>query len=194
MSECLGRYCEEQRDVNGRLFTFLVECLNENYTNLCTADEVADILRAVPRDDLEGLDLLVFRQPKDGEEQRSCCWVAYSPEFLYNGRHRPALMLDAVDDTGRQVSIRPADRENEQEVECLREEGHRVADVGVRYIVTGTGEAIRKTQLYRTVFHLVYHHIEFYRGITAELDRERLANQYARRIKKKWISDLLYYD
>lgn len=194
MTENIERVHEEHRDINGRLFTFLVECLKRHFVYLCTIDEVADILRAVPQADIEGLELCVFRQPEEGEEPRNCCWGAYTPEFQYHGRRVPAVMLDAVDETGQLVSMRAVDRINEQEIECLREEGHRVADVGVRYIVTSTKEAIRKTQLYRTVFHLVYHHIEFFRGIKAELDRERLANLYARERKKKWISDLLYYD
>lgn len=194
MPEYVERFREERREINGRLFTFLVECLKRHFAYLCTIDEVAEVLRAVPSDDLEGLDLFVFRQPGGGAEYRKCCWGAYAEAYPYRDAVKPAVLLDAVDDSAQMVAVMPLNRANGQIVECLREEGHRVADVGDRYIVTSTKESVRRTQLYRTVFHLVRHHVDYFRGIRDELDRENRANKYAREMKRKWLADMLNYD
>lgn len=183
----------EIRDINGCPFRFVVEALRPFCLYLCTIDEVASMLRAAPQGDLAGLDLVVFHQPAVGEKT-GCCWGSYTAEYSYEGKLRRAILLDSVDSHAKSVAVRRADRDAAQEAEGLREDGHRVALISGRYIVASSREAIRVTQLYRSVYHQLYHHVRSFRGLPHETDDERLANGYARQAKAQWISETLLYD
>jgi hypothetical protein len=183
----------EYRNISGKPFKFIVESLGRQYVYLCSVDDVANILRAEPQCDSEGLELFVFHQPKMGEKA-GCCWGRYAAEYPYQGEYRRAVILDAVENRPQLSSVKLADRTAEQEAECLREDGHKVVLLSGRYFISSSQEAIRRTQLYRGVYHLIYHHIEMTRGIREEPDRERAANRYAREMKQKWLADMLRYD
>lgn len=183
----------EMRHINGQPLRFLVEALRPCNLYLFTIDEAANLLRAVPGDDLEGLDLVVFHQPAVGEKA-GCCWGAYTAEYRYEGRLRRAILLNSVNSHTHMVAVRQADRDAAQETECLREEGHKIALIDGRYIIASSRDAIRVTQLYRSIYHQVYHHVRSFRGIPLEADDERLANGYARQVKARWISETMQYD
>lgn len=186
--ENINQFNIENRNINGRTFHFIIENLKRSYIYSCSVDDVAEILKAVPSEDLIGLDCIVFRQPKRKEEIFSKCWGRIIYNYNFNKTVRPAIIIEAVDiskDLKMDKSLNPFDN---IELETLREEGHLISESKKFYIIKMTKESVRNTQLYRTIFHEVGHYVDYKSGMKRnELEKEVFANNYAKKIKEKII-------
>jgi hypothetical protein len=172
------------REVGGQSFRFIVEKPNKGYAYSCTPADVCALLQAVPAEELQGmLDLFIFYQPKTKEEILDGCWGRLVYDYSYKDEISPAIIIEAVDvSRGQRIekSSRPSDLE---EIRLLQEEGHTFTDMGGYLVMKSTMEAVRRTQLYRTVFHEIGHYYDFIHEICRNhQDKEIFANKYARRM------------
>jgi hypothetical protein len=148
--------------VGGAVRTFVVERTRDDSAYPCTVDDVARVLDAVDPIDIDGLQLVIFRQPTRKQAVLSPAWgrLRY---FMQLGRHRgAALILEAGPTEGLTVRFsRNMDLDDEAELDRFRRDGHQVVEdrrsISVRFDMA----AQREVQLYRTVLHEVGHHVDY---------------------------------
>jgi hypothetical protein len=192
--ESLSSYQAVSRLIGGKQFTILVEKTRKDTCHACTVDDIAFLLGDLPHEDLRHFDLIVLRQPKRKEEILSSVWgrAAFSVEI---GKHcGPAVMLEAnaISKPLRwSKSLRP---DYQAELERLKQDGHEVKTARSSHVITLSLDAVRSTQLYRTLLHEIGHHIDYRRtGDEAwdrktSLEKESFAHGYADSMRQKLIS------
>jgi hypothetical protein len=122
---------------------------------------VIEVLKLLPQADREGVELIVFRQPKRKERIFSPVWgrMAYWAEI---GKHSGVTVV---------IEAQPLDYSYTltkslvplfaKELDLLREDGHSIVTGRKAIEVTCPPEAIRNTQLFRTLPHEIGHHRDF---------------------------------
>jgi hypothetical protein len=153
------------RDVRGKRFSVLVESTRRGCVHCCTVEDVFRLLRHVPPPDHHGVACVILRQPKRKEEVLAPCWgrLAYRVEVgAYEG---PAVILEAVE-LGKPIrwtkSLRP---DAAEELARLREDGHLIAATGRAFVTEPTLDAVRATQLYRTLLHEIGHWVHYLQSV-----------------------------
>ncbi len=174
------------RKVNGKYYLFIIDRLKKGYAYSCTPDDVCRNLAAVPPGDLMGLNLVIFYQPKTKEDIRDGSWGRVVYDYQHGSSVKPAVILEAVDISREQRIPKTADPSDREEIRQLTEEGHTFTDMGAYYLMKSTMEAVRRTQLDRTLFHEIGHYYDSIRGIARNhRDKEAFANGYAKRMQEK---------
>lgn len=188
--ESLKSYKVTTRTINQSTIHFIVEKTRASSCHACTVDDLAHLLHHVPPTDLEGIELIVLRQPKRKEEILEPVWgrIAYCAEIdEYLG---PAIFLEARDlskPTRWSKSLNP---DGEAELARLRCDGHQVITTRRHNVLTSTIESVRSTQLYRTLLHEVGHYVDLHRNSAAfdrkvHREKEVFAHRYADELRRK---------
>lgn len=180
-----------KRIINAHEITFLVEPVQPGFFHACTPDDIVRVSELLPQRHIEGIDLIVLRQPKRKERILNLVWgqLRYWTEIQhYSGVaiHIEAQAVDGISCWGK--SLAPDDF---QELERLEEDGHQVISEARRYVIQMTAESIRATQLYRTLPHEVGHYVDYLLSKDEEgdsdlfwskpsKDKEDFAHRYAR--------------
>jgi hypothetical protein len=186
--ESLASYGAISRKVNRRQITFLVEKTRADSYHACTVDDIAHLLQYVAPADLEGIELIVLRQPKRNEEILNPLWgrIGYYVEI---GRHRGrAIFIEAVSLSKPMRWSKSLIPEIERELERLRNDGHEITATKRHHIVSSSLESVRATQLYRTLLHELGHHIDYSQnpssfGSKLPSEKESFAHRYADRVR-----------
>lgn len=175
-----------QREINGKRYSFAVEKLKRGYRHICSVDEICDVIKYVPEEDLEGLSLIVLRQPKKKEEIFSPCWGRLQYDYKYGNRTQPAILLEALD-LGRPMKIRKTGISPffRKELNRLEKEGAEILNDKRRLTVRITFQSAKNIQLYRTLLHEVRHYVSYKKGcrVNCYEENEAYANRYAAHIK-----------
>ena len=174
-----------QKIVNGKRYNFIIEKLKPNYIYTCSVDEICEVLSHCPVSDLEGLNLIILRQPKKKEHILSPCWGRLIYNFEYNNELQPAIILEAVDLSKDNVIKKSTiSLFHMKELQILQTEGHEVIDKNRNIIVKTTLEAAKNTQLYRTLLHEIGHYVFRRNGNSTNNyeEKELYANNYAKKI------------
>ncbi|UII21512.1 hypothetical protein [Fulvivirga ligni] len=95
--ERLSDYHKENRTINGNNFKFVIETTRENSAHACTVDDIAEIIRHIPPEDYQDLNLIILRQPKRKEEILASVWGRLIYSYDFEGTNGPAIMLEAID-------------------------------------------------------------------------------------------------
>ena len=173
-----------RRDVGTTSLTFLVERPRQGSFHACTIDDICRVLAFVPPDHLDGIELIILRQPTRKEEALKPVWgrlAYYAATGRYSGT---AIYLEAQ--TGKpgswSHSLTP---DGAAELDRLRADGHLVTRGRRGHRVAHTPEAIRSTQLYRTLLHEVGHYVDWLESVilptldsTDEAEDERITRAY----------------
>ena len=147
--------------INGHLLTFLVESTYADFCHACTPEDIAQILKLIPASHLEPIKLIVLRQPKRKEVILNPVWgrLQYWTQIeQYSG---PAIHLEAQP---RHLKFRwrkSLSPDQAVELERLQEDGHHVRSDRRYHYIESTPEAIRHTQLYRTLPHEIGHYVDY---------------------------------
>lgn len=190
--ERLGSYQKIEKVINGHPFTFVIEKTNAGSSHACSVEDIAKMIGYIPAEDYGEMKLIVLRQPKRKEILLSVVWgrLIYSYEFE-NG-YFPAIILEAVDYNGKLKWPRKLTVDDQKELERLIADGHQFTADKRRYTCTYTPEAVRNTQLYRTLLHEFGHYVHYCRQedyfSIPKSERETFAHQYADRLKEKLIA------
>lgn len=176
-----------QRVIKGKTYYFIVEELNQNYIYTCSIDEISNVLSFVPADDLEGLNLIILRQPKEKEEILDPCWGRLQYDFEFKGVPQPAIILEAIN-LNRDIKMKKAGISPffQRELSRLQIEENEITYDKRTLTIKKTRESAKNTQLYRTLLHEIGHYVYFIKGknIDNYEEKEAFANNYAESIKR----------
>jgi hypothetical protein len=175
-----------------RPLPFVVEPSRAGCYHACTPDDIARICSEIPQPDAEAIDFIVLRQPKRKEEILAACWgrAAFLAEI---GRLSGAAVILEAQPNGLVIrwpkSLSP---DRQKELERLREDGHQVQETRRHYLVHTTPQAVRTTQLYRTLLHEIGHLLDYSRNAVgwdqkAGLEKEVFAHNYADSLRRNLL-------
>jgi hypothetical protein len=195
-SEELNPHQLVQRVVLGRELTFIVEELRPPCVHACTIKDICRVLANVPLADWADLDTFVLRQSTRKQWLLHPAWgrMFYWADLGLPGRRAtafgPAVILEAVDCSGKFEWPADLDPDDLAELERLRSDGHCVSHVGRRFVFSMSPEAVRAMQLYRTMLHEIGHWVDYLDKVkrSADLgagDHAQLSEAYFQRPRKE---------
>jgi hypothetical protein len=162
-NESLGKHRIVRKNLNGREIVFIIEETSGGCVHACSVDDILHILSRIPESHWLGMNTFVLRQSTRKQRLLAPAWghMFYSAELGLPGRNAiavgSAIFLEAVniqENISWSTSLDPDDR---AELERLRSDGHRIEQVGRKHVFSMTKEAVRATQLYRTLLHEIGH-------------------------------------
>lgn len=159
--ERLGDYKRNEIEINGKKYIFVIETTLADSQHACSIEDVARVLEFIPPADLEGLDLIVFRQPKRKEWILSSVWGRLIYCYEFEKRLCPAIILEAVDYTEKIRWKKRFSVDDRRELQCLIEDGHPIIDTGRFYEAPCEHANVRNTQLFRTLPHEIGHYLDY---------------------------------
>lgn len=172
--------------------TFLVENVIAGYVHACTVDDIAQVLQHVPSDDLNGIDLIILRQPKRKEEILNSAWgrlVFYAEveKKKYEGR---AIVIEAMKPVSSRRWSKSLTPDEVKELKRLADDGHEIKLTARHHVICSSLAATRATQLYRTLLHEIGHHVDEKRNPEAfarkgSNEKEVFAHSYADKLAAK---------
>jgi hypothetical protein len=139
---------------------FYVEPPRADSRHACSIDDIVTVLRRLPSEDTKSLAAIVLRQPTRKQAILRPVWgrMIYSTSLARVSG--PAIFLEAQLAGLRwmfPLSTRP---EDEQELDRLRRDGHKIDRDRRAWRIESSPDAIRSTQLYRTLLHEIGHHVD----------------------------------
>lgn len=171
----VGAHRTVYREIAGKRWTFVVEPTSAGAWHACSVDDLARMLSLIPADDHEGLDLVILHQPTRKYRQLDGAWgqLCYSVEL--GRREGAAIVLHAFPagaswSWGRGRGLTPDDH---QELERLRQDGQEITRRGRKLTIHATWQAVRNTQLYRTLPHEIGHWTDFLERVRRDDNRDR---------------------
>lgn len=165
-TERLQVYSVVKRLVNGVEVRFIVEQTRENSFHACTIDDIVEVLKLVPILDLEEINLVVLRQPKRKEEILNSVWGRLIYSYEYEGDIHPAIIIEAQNSERKLEWTKRMSVGTQEEFTCLKNDGHLFKETKRTYVAEFNLEAIRNTQLYRTVAHEIGHYVHYLEVVT----------------------------
>ena len=215
--ERLSNYEKFTLKVHGKELLFVVEQLNSQFYYSCTAGDAQKVLNAIPKNDLQDLGLIVFRQPKKKERILSPVWgrLIYSMEF--EEKFYPAIIIEAFPKINEFKFPKKQSVDSKLEFELLKNDGLVFEEQKRNFVAKIDMDIVRNIQLYRTLLHEVGHYVHYYEvveSINCDTDeyeewsarwekylaipspeKEKYANNYAVRMKGNLLnSSLIPFD
>lgn len=166
-----------ERTVGGHTLPFVVEAPRPPFLHPCTVDDLAELIDLLPSSDFRGIAFVALRQPTKKQALLSLVWgrLIYHGEVA--GLSGPALVLEAQRAPSSVRWPKSLQPWVAAELDLLRSDGHLVSD-GVRsYRVASEPEAMRATQLFRTVPHEVGHYVDYRRRVLDTSSSEQEFNR-----------------
>jgi hypothetical protein len=187
--EDLKNYQSVMRRINNHPITFLVEETRDNCVHACTIDDITQVLRHVPLADLDGISLIVLRQPKRKEELIDPVWGRYVQYAVIDDFSGSTIFLEAVDLSGPIRWSKSLSPDLQAELKRLKADGHSVTTTKRDHVVSASLDSVRATQLYRTLLHEIGHHVDRKRGeesfdLKPSKEKEVFAHKYANKMRE----------
>jgi len=196
-------------EIKGHNITMLIEPPRKGSVHTSTPQDIIKVLELVAQEHVEEIEVVVLRQPKRKEELLKPVWgrfIYYANLGRYSG---PGVYLESVK-IGTLIKwgnkLTPFEK---KELDSLKTDGHRIERVKRGYDIHTTPEAVRNTQLFRTLPHEIGHAVDYLKnslnpsiGASTEseseyisdifsskssLDKEEYANRYAREFYQKHL-------
>ena len=187
--EKYSKYQKVRREINGEIFTFVVEKTRKNCFHACTIDDVAEMLKHISPDSFPGLRTIVFRQPKRKEVFFSSVWGRLVLGYLFEKQIESVIVLEAVDfDYSVSKWSKKLNPDDEKELDRLRNDGFEGIETKRHFELKLTLEDVRNVQLYRTIPHEIGHYVQWnedfekFDQIPSD-EKEVFAHGFADRIK-----------
>lgn len=190
--ESLKSYSAVTREINAKPIAFIVEKTRADSYHACTVDDIAHVLRAIPPTDLEGIDLIVLRQPKRKEEILRPLWGRVGFYVEIGKHHGRAIFIEAISLSKPMRWSKSLVPDVEIELQRLERDGHEITSTKRHHIVSSSVESVRATQLYRTLLHEIGHHIDYSRNPEAfdrkiPHEKEAFAHRYADALQEELL-------
>lgn len=153
------------RSIGDLTLTFLVEPVRRGCFHPCTVDDICRVLSFVRPNHLDGIDLIILRQPTRKQALLERVWgrlLYYATTGHFRGT---AICLEAQDlskPLKRPLSLSP---ELLRELERLRDDGHTITRGRRCYRIERTEESVRNTMLFRTLVHEVGHYLDWLQSV-----------------------------
>lgn len=198
---------KEEIVVHGSKIQVVTEKLKNGFSYSCTPSDVKRILNRLPKEDLEGLEYIVFRQPKKKESILSAVWGRLIYYFEFEGDYGPAIIIEATPAWKTFTYPKKQSVDETLEFELLKMDGMEFKESKRAYVADVDESVIRSVQLYRTLLHEVGHYVHYLQVVkrpqkegaeVEDLDarteayfnlskstKENFANRYAVEMKQK---------
>jgi hypothetical protein len=174
----LAANSREERIVAGRTLLFLTEHLSSGFEHACSIDDVCRVLEFLPASDWQEIGCIVFRQPTAKQLRLRPAWgrmfyygcvgLPGKPD-IYAG---PLIILEAQNCSKKQIWSRAMSLEWRDEQARLLADGHIIAASGKSFEMSSTLEAVRATQLFRTLLHEVGHWHDYQQRVELPSENE----------------------
>jgi len=163
----------ESHTIGEQEILFLRETPRDGWDYYCSAADVVHVLSFVPKEDLEDLEIVAFRQPTHKQFQLCPVWGRWLFWADFQQKTGSAIVLEAQ--PLRHTRIWPAKLSvfGRRELERLRRDGHQIVESGRSIEIRSTPGAHRQTLLYDTVLHELGHHVEYLEKVTRKIDWDR---------------------
>jgi len=150
-----------QFKIGTQIITILYENPRLGHSYGCTPYDVEHLMRLLPGEDIEGIELVSFRQPTHKQSQQFPVWgrlIYYSTIGSYEGTciNLEAINLDHVIEWPRKLSV-----ENQAELARLKSDGHLYEETSRTHRFTVTENSLRHHILYRTLLHEIGHWVDY---------------------------------
>ena len=191
--ELLEDYRSVQRSIGDRQITFLVERTLPGCLYSCSVDDIVHVLQSVPSADLEELELVILRQPKKKETILHPVWGRWVASAGISERYYgSAIFLEAVSPNLKYSWSKSMDIDSLKELDRLKGDGHKIEATKRHHVITMSLDAVRSTQLYRTLLHELGHHVDYNRNPTLFRTKPRsegevFAHRYADKLKEELL-------
>lgn len=159
--ERLENFEKEIRKINGKTYTFIIEETRIHSKHACSVIDVENILKLIPSEDLDGLSLIIFRQPKRKEEILSSVWGRLIYSYEFEDDYQPAIIIEAIDYSKKLKWSKKLSVESQKELNRLISDGHKFIDTGRTNEANYEIDNVRNTQLYRTLLHEIGHYVHY---------------------------------
>lgn len=152
------------------------------------------MLSLIPAEDHEDLDLVILHQPTRKYRQLNGAWGQLCYWVEVGRRQGAAIVLHAfpASCSWRWSTTRGLTSDDYQELERLRQDGHEITRRGRKLTTHITPQAVRNTQLYRTLPHEIGHWTNFLEEVWRDDDknrpvreREHSAHRYADAVRER---------
>lgn len=167
--ERLDNYSIEYRTINSHEFVFITEETRKDSAHACTIRDISEIIKNIPKADYGDLRFIVLRQPKRKEEIESSVWGRLIYSYEFESDYFPAIILEAQSRDKRLKWSRKLGIDAQKELQRLKEDGHKFSE-DKRYLTADYNiNAIRNTQLYRTLIHEFGHYAHYLKVVKRPL-------------------------
>lgn len=159
--EKLDDYTKQEVVIKDHTFLFITEKLQKGFQYSCSIDDIVNCLTIIPKCDYGDLKFIIFRQPKKKERTLCPVWgrLVYSYEF--ESQLYPAIIIEAFKEGDKLKWSKKISIIDRQEFDLLLKDEHNFIDKGKYYEATLELNAVRNTQLKRTIFHEVGHYVHY---------------------------------
>ena len=159
--ERLLNYSIDYRTINNHEFVFITEETRKDSVHACSIRDISEIIKKIPEVDYGDLRFIVLRQPKRKEEIKSSVWGRLIYSYEFENDYFPAIILEAQSRDRKLKWSRKLGIDGQKELKRLKEDGHIFQEDKRNYIAKFDLNAIRNTQLYRTLIHEFGHYVHY---------------------------------
>jgi len=174
--------CFEKTINKNKKITFIVEPTIKGFFHSCTIDDIIKILNYVPEDDIDGIDLIILRQPKKKERILSPVWGRFAYWLDINKYSGTGVYLEAQCPSEILKWGKNLNPEGFNRLDKLKKDGHEIIEEKRCFKIVSTIDANRSTQLYTTLLHEIGHYVFYTINYIEKLGdkeyNEELDNQY----------------
>jgi hypothetical protein len=191
----MGPHQAIEHELPNASLTFLCEQPRPGCSYGCSTKDIAHLLAHVPARDLEGLEIVAFRQPTRKQRTLSSVWGRLFYYADFEALDGPAIVIEAADLDRPLRWSRKLSLEGLAELDRLRGDGHRIDEDRRGYTIHLCEGSVRQSILYRTLLHELGHWVDWLTKVERPLDgdvdrffarpaseREAFAHAYAGRI------------
>lgn len=159
--ERLTKYEKYSIKAYGKKITVVVEELTKGFYYSCTGHDVERILNFLPDQDIKGLGLIVFRQPKKKERILSSVWGRLIYCMKFEKKYSPAIIIEAFPECDVYEFSKKQSVDSKQEFELLKKDGLKFREDKRNFVADIDESLVRNVQLYRTLLHEVGHYVQY---------------------------------
>jgi hypothetical protein len=187
--EQIGAHDIVEKSIASRTIRFIIEHTKLGWTHACSPEAVCALVELVPADDWLGIECFVFRQSTSKQKLLTPVWgrLSMAADIGQAGKPNlhtgPAILIEATNSKPL-VWSRSLEPEFAKELERLRDDGHTIIEDRRSYHIQNTPEAVRSTQLYRTVLHEIGHWVDWLERV--ERPSERPDSDYSALADAYW--------
>ena len=150
-----------EKEVQGSRFTFLIEPPLKGCFHFCTVEDICAVLDFLPLAHIQNIELVIFRQPTRRQQILVPVWGRLGFWSEISGYSGPGIYIEAQQlprISSWPVSLTP---DAEKELKRLECDGHEITRTKRNFEICSSAEAIRMTQLFRTIPHEVGHYVDY---------------------------------
>ena len=153
-------------------FAILIEPTDRDHKYYVSVSDLIEVIKCIPEAHRRDIKVFAFRQPKRKEAIFSHAWGRLGYQVYFGKYSGPTVFLEAQPIDLAYKIKNNIDADFTQELEKLKQEGHQIELTKRHFQIRCPPEAIRNTQLYRTLIHEIGHQVDYFEKVTRPDEEE----------------------